>query len=62
MYSHSLDASFLGAPTFKGRKKIENRRVVELGGKVISHFFYLYMFWLETFFIISMFMLSEIGR
>ncbi|XP_008664046.1 uncharacterized protein, partial [Zea mays] len=26
----------LGAPTFKGRKQIENRRVVELGGKSVK--------------------------
>lgn len=48
MYNDSLDALFLGAPTFKGRKQIENRRVVELGGKVISHFLNLHLFWLET--------------
>ncbi|AQK65414.1 hypothetical protein ZEAMMB73_Zm00001d014172 [Zea mays] len=36
MYNDSLDALFLGAPTFKGRKQIENRRVVELGGKSVK--------------------------
>jgi len=36
MYNHSFDASFLGASSFKERKKIENRKVVDLGGKVIS--------------------------
>jgi hypothetical protein len=41
MYNHSFDASFLGASSFKERKKIENRKVVELGGKVISLVFYL---------------------
>lgn len=35
MYKHSPDADFLGASTRKERKQIENRKVVELGGKVI---------------------------
>ena len=48
MYNHSSDASFLGASSFKERKKIENRKVVELGGKVISLFLYLQAFCLET--------------
>ena len=48
MYNHSFDASFLGASSFKERKKIENRKVVELGGKVISLFLYLQAFCLET--------------
>jgi hypothetical protein len=46
-------------PPLKGRKQIENRRVVELGGKVISRFLYLHLFWLETFYVISVFMSSE---
>jgi len=30
------DVEIIGAPTFKGRKQIENRRVVELGGKSVK--------------------------
>lgn len=30
------DVEIIGAPSFKGRKQIENRRVVELGGKAVK--------------------------
>ena len=61
MYNHSFDASFLGASSFKERKKIENRKVVELGGKVISFSLCLGIL-AGIFFIISVFMLSVIGH
>lgn len=32
---HSLGAIFTGATTWKDKNKIQNRKVVELGGKVI---------------------------
>ena len=61
MYNHSFDASFLGASSFKERKKIENRKVVELGGKVISFSLRLGIL-AGNFFIICVFMLSVIGH
>ena len=61
MYNHSFDASFLGASSFKERKKIKNRKVVELGGKVLSFSLPLGIL-AGNFFIISMFMLSAIGH